>query len=196
MTHLFRKLRNLVERPPQVDALPGFENRIEVLTSYAERASNYEEDLLGNLEEVVGQLMMLQHAMEQALDEGRDREALEYLRLAVRLRPQRELLEKEIRSFRAVAEDLIHRVTVLLDNLNEARQLARNGELNPAATYYLDATLNRITRYFVLLERVTIARHRALPERLTRQLLVVIDDRQLDLELARFILSRRKALRG
>jgi hypothetical protein len=41
---------------------------------------------------------------------------------------------------------------------------------------------------------VATARRRALPERLAQQLTQVIDDRQLDLELANYILNRRRAL--
>ncbi len=46
----------------------------------------------------------------------------------------------------------------------------------------------------ILLERVTRNRHASLPERLAAQIVDVVDDRQLDLELATYILSRRRAL--
>ena len=140
--------------------------------------------------------MQLQGLMEQALDEGKDGNALEYLRLAARLRPQRALLEQELKAFHALAGELIWRVLMLLDNLEEARNYALSADLNPAATRALDEALNRLTRYFIMLERVTIARHDQLPMRLAEQMMVIVDDRQLDLELARFILSRRRALGG
>jgi hypothetical protein len=140
------------------------------------------------------QLAQLQQMMELAIDEGKDRDALEYLRLAVRLRPQRELLEREMQAFAAVAEELLSRVQILLDNLDEARQFVEDGNTNPAATHYLDQFMTRLTRYFVMLEKVSLARHKDLRKRLAEQMMHVIDDRQLDLEMARFILSRRRAL--
>jgi hypothetical protein len=201
MNRLFKTLRNIVEKPiseqeaeQREDALPGFDNRIEVLSTYAERSAAYEEDLQNNFDEVAEQLLQLQELMEATIDAGRDRDALEYLRLAARLRPQRDLLDQEIRAFHAVAADLIRRVDTLMDYIDEAREFARDGGLSPAATYYLDATLNRLTRYFVMLERVTRQRHRTLRDRLAAQILVVVDDRQLDLELATYILQRRRAL--
>src|SRR6266700_2765720 len=100
MNRLFNSLRSFVEKPrPEAsvwqDALPGFDNRIEVLCRYAERASAYEDDLQANHDEVMDQLSQLQGMMEIALDDGQDANALEYLRLAARLRPQRDLLERE-----------------------------------------------------------------------------------------------------
>ncbi|MCC7446971.1 MAG: hypothetical protein IT324_06110 [Anaerolineae bacterium] len=203
MNRLFQHLRNIVNQTqteaayePELvaEALPGFDNRVEVLCKYAERSAAYEDDLVARYDEVADQLAQLQQLMEGALDEGQDRDALEYLRLAVRIRPQRDLLDHELRAFHAVASDLIRRVNTLMEYIDEAREYARTAELSPAATYYLDATLNRLTRYFVLLERVTIARHRALPQRLTEQIIDVVDDRELDLELATYILQRRRAI--
>jgi hypothetical protein len=199
MNRLFNTLRNFVERPQSEveeteEALPGFENRLEVLCRYAERAAAYEDDLQANYDEVIDQLWLLQALMEAALDEGEDAHALEYLRLAARLRPQRDLLDHEMAVFRSVADDLISRTNALLENLDEARIYARSAEVSPAATYYLDATLNKLTKYFVMLERVAIARHRSLPDRLATQMLVIVDDAQLDLELAHYILTRRRQL--
>ncbi len=203
MNRLFQTLRGFVERPrpieemeANVEALPGFENRIEVLSKYAERASAYEETLQNQYDQISDQMMQLQGLMEQALDAGEDRDALEYLRLAARLRPQRALLESELKAFHALAGALIWRVVMLLDNVEEARAYASSTAYSPAATRALDQALNRLTRYFVLLERVTIARHNQLPMRLAEQMMQIVDDRQLDLELARFILSRRRALGG
>jgi len=204
VNRLFQTLRGFVERPRTAEeaddrveeALPGFDNRIEVLSKYAERASAYEETLQNSYDQIVDQIMQLQGLMEQALDEGQDSNALEYLRLAARLRPQRALLEQELKAFHALAGELIWRVLMLLDNLEEARNYALSADLNPTATRALDEALNRLTRYFVMLERVTIARNDQLPMRLAEQMMVIVDDRQLDLELARFILSRRRALGG
>ncbi len=203
MNRLFQTLRNIVEKPrPEIDApaegtaeaLPGFDNRLEVLCSYAERSAAYEDDLTASLDRIVEQLEQLQDCMELALDEGYDRDALEYLRLAARLRPQRDLLQHELLAFRTVADDLIARVNTLMNYVDEARDYARDATLSPAATIFLDATMNRLTRYFVLLERVTRARHQSLPDRLAKDIGSVIDDRQLDLELATYILNRRRAL--
>jgi hypothetical protein len=199
MNRLFNTLRNFVERPQAEveeieDALPGFENRLEVLCRYAERAAAYEDDLRANYDDVMDQLGQLQALMEAALDEGEDAHALEYLRLAARLRPQRDLLDHEMAVFRSVADDLIARTNALLENLDEARLYAKSAEVSPAATYYLDATMNKLTKYFVMLERVAIARHRGLPDRLSAEMLIIVDDAQLDLELAHFILTRRRAL--
>ncbi len=198
MNRLFQTLRNIVENPAPVEAsteaLPGFDNRLSVLCAYAERSASYEDELTARHNEIADDLARLQELMEGALDQGEDRDALEYLRLAVRLRPQRDLLEHELRSFHAVASDLIRRVATVNDYADEAREYARSADLSPAATYFLDATLNRLTRYFVLLERVTRNRHSSLPERLAAQIVDVVDDRQLDLELATYILSRRRAL--
>jgi hypothetical protein len=199
MNRLFQTLRNIVEKPAATvqepaDALPGFDNRLTVLCTYAERSATYEDELTVRYNEVADDLARLQELMEDALDRGEDRDALEYLRLAVRLRPQRDLLEQELRAFHAVAWDLIRRVNTLKDYADEAREYARNADLSPAATYFLDTTMNRLTRYFVMLERVTRNRHNSLPERLAAQIVDVVDDRQLDLELATHILSRRRAL--
>ena len=76
-------------------------------STYAERSAAYEEDLQNNFDEVAEQLLQLQELMEATIDAGRDCDALEYLRLAARLRPQRDLLDQEIRAFHAVAADLI-----------------------------------------------------------------------------------------
>jgi hypothetical protein len=196
MNRLFQTLRGMRDRPADENnaALAAFDNRIEVLTTYAERASAYEEDLTRNHEQILETLAQFHDMMIMALDAGKDRDALEYLRLAMRLRPQRDLLERELHAFRAVADELIRRITTLMHNLDQARAYVENSDLSPAASYYLDQTLNRLTRYFVLLERVSISRHKGLPQRLAEQMMTVIDDRQLDLELARFILSRRRAL--
>jgi hypothetical protein len=201
MNRLFQTLRNIVEKPqPEAeedstgDALPGFDNRLEVLCAYAERSAAYEDELTARHEQIADDLAQLQERMEASLDEGEDRDALEYLRLAFRLRPQRDLLEHELNAFHAVASDLIRRVNTLMDYADEAREYARNATLSPAATYFLDATLNRLTRYFVMLERVTKTRHYSLPDRLAQEITEVVDDRQLDLELATYILSRRRAL--
>jgi hypothetical protein len=198
MNRLFKTLRKIADRPqpadPQPEALPGFESRINVLCTYAERASGYEDDLTTQYDRIVDDLAKLQALMEQALDDYRDRDALEYLRLAIRLRPQRDLLETELRAFHVVADDLLERVDSIMNNIEEARQLAQSSEVNPAATYYLDQALTQLTRHFVNLERAAIARHRSLPERLAQQIVIVVDDRQLDLEMATFILNRRRAL--
>jgi dihydroneopterin aldolase len=201
MNRLFHTLRGIVDKPrpaPETTddalSLSNFDSRIEVLCSYAERSAAYEDDLAANYDEVVEQLTRLQELMEASLDAGEDRDALEYLRLAVRIRPQRDLLDRELRAFHSVAAELIARVNTLMEYLDEARQYAENAALSPAATFFLDATLNRLTRYFIMLERVTRTRHRALPERLAQQITDVVDDRQLDLELATYILSRRRAL--
>ncbi len=208
MNRLFHTLRGIVEKSADKpsgrrsraesalddQALLGFDNRVEVLCSYAERSAAYEDELVANLEGVIDQLSLLQESMEQAIDNGADRDALEYLRLAARIRPQRDLLDQELKAFHVVASDLIRQVNVLLEYRDEARQFAHNATLSPAATRVLNKTLDRLTRYFVMLERVTKARHETLPERLAEQITSVIDDRQLDLELATYILSRRRAI--
>jgi hypothetical protein len=198
MNKLFQTLRGIrpreEEAQSEAEALPGFDNRIQVLMKYAERAAGYEDELSVNLGQVLEQLAQLQYMMEIAIDEGKDRDALEYLRLAVRLRPQRDLLDREIQAFTAVAEELLGRVQLLLDNLDEAHRFAQDGSANPVATHYLDQFMTRLTRYFVMLEKVALARHKDLRKRLAEQMMHVIDDRQLDLEMARFILSRRRAL--
>ena len=199
MNRLFKTLKTIVERPQAAesdrpDALPGFDNRVEVLYKYAETAVAYEDDLARNLTEVDTTLDSLRGAMEMSIDAGRDRDALEYLRLAARLRPQRDLLDIEIRSFHVLATDLIRRVTALMDNIDEARAYAHSADLSPATTQFLDQALTRLTRYFVMLERVARVRRQKLPDRLAAQIAHVIDDRELDLELANYILQRRRAI--
>ena len=83
---------------------------------------------------------------------------------------------------------------MLLQHVDEAREFARSATLNAQATHYLDLTLTRLTRYFVLLERVAAMRRRELPDRLAASMLHVIDDRRLDLALATYVLQRRRAL--
>ena len=85
----------------------------------------------------------LQARVESALDIGKDRDAFEFIRLAARLRPQFDLLDQEIKAFHAVAADLILRVNTLMDNIDEARLLAEDGDFSPAATLALDETLTR-----------------------------------------------------
>jgi len=179
---------------PDVPALSGFEARVEVLCKHAEQAAAYETDLTEHLNRVQAQLDGLQERMEAAIERGEDRQAYELLRLATRFRPQRDLLDREIRAFHLVAMELINRVEGLLSNLDEARALANDGSLNPLATHYLDQGLTRLTRYFVMLERVSLNRRRALPDKLAQSLLQVIDDKALDFELARYVMNRRRAL--
>jgi hypothetical protein len=183
LNRLFRTLREFVNKTPSaaadpstaeaggVDALPGFDNRIEVLTRYAESAAHYEDDLVKAKTAVEENLAMFEQGVEMMLDAGQDRDALEYVRLMVRLRPQVELLNAEIQNFHAVASALILRTNMLIQNLDEARIYARSFTLNPEATMYLD-----------------------LPDRLAEVMMQVIDDRKLDLELATYILARRRAL--
>ncbi len=50
MNRLFQTLRNIVEKPEApveqpADALPGFDNRLTVLCTYAERSASYEDEL-------------------------------------------------------------------------------------------------------------------------------------------------------
>jgi hypothetical protein len=200
MNRLFKTLRGIVDKSSDKhdrssdEALASFDNRIEVLASYAERSAAYEDDLLANLDRIVDQLSQLQEVMERAIDEGADRDALEYLRLAVRIRPQRDLLDQELQSFHVVAADLIRQVNTLREYRDEARQFVRDNTLSPAASAVLDRTLDRLTRYFVMLERVTKERHQSLPDRLAEQITLVMDDRQLDLELATYILARRRSI--
>ena len=203
MNRLFQTLRNIVHRPAQPDGepeygdlLPGFDDRVEVLVKYAEQAAAYTDDLNQNYEQIQSTMTQFQEMMEKAIDLGQDREALEYLRLAARIRPQNDLLEHELRTFRIVANDLIGRVNTLMENLDEAREFARRADLNPEVAGYLDEVLTRLTRYFVMLDRVATNRRYALPERLALKMTEVIDDRKLDLELARYILNRRRALQS
>jgi hypothetical protein len=165
-----------------------------VLTRYAESAAHYEDDLLKAKQSVEENLAGLEQAVEMMLEAGADRDALEYVRLMVRLRPQVELLEREIHNFHAVASALILRTNALMQNLDEARDYARSADFNPAATQYLDQTLERLTRYFIMLDRVSRQRRKELPDRLAEVMMQVIDDRKLDLELATYILARRRAL--
>jgi hypothetical protein len=203
MRRLFDALRNIVDRSTERreeaesranDALEVFENRMEVLTSHAERAMTYEEALTTHLERVERDLDLLKDHMEASIDNGRDRDALEFLRLAARLRPQRELLAYELNAFHAVADALIMRVNLLVAHMEEAREFARNARLSPSATSYLDGAMTKLTRYFVMLERVALVRRETLDTRLTAKLTDVIDDRKLDLEMATYILQRRRAL--
>ena len=196
MNRLFSRFRS---RAPDVttaipDALPGFDDRVSALRSHAQQAARYEDDLLSVQRDVNDQLQMCEALIEQALQIGEDAEALEYVRLAARLRPQYELLEKELRAFGSVADILIQRLDLLLNNLDEARTFARSAELNSHATEYLDEALTRLTRYFIMLDRVASVRRRELPDRLADLMNQVLDDRHLDLMLASYILDRRRAL--
>ncbi|MHB8627383.1 MAG: hypothetical protein ACYDBJ_03100 [Aggregatilineales bacterium] len=194
MNRLFSRLRSRRDEPRAPDALPGFDDRVAVLYRYAQQAARYEDDLLSAQQDVSRQLHTCESRIEEALDEGQDRDALEYVRLAARLRPQYELLDHELRAFKAVAESLILRLDSLLSHLDEARVYAQSASINTEATWYLDLTLTRLTRYFVLLDRVATARRRALPERLAELMTEVLDDRRLDLVLATYVLQRRRAL--
>ncbi len=197
MNRLFDTLRSWLDKPRPADhgaALPGFEQRMDVLRLHAQQAARYEDDLLASFQDIEAQLAALKNEMEQAIAAGEDRNALEYVRLLVRLRPQRELIDNEIRAFHAVAFALIMKVNVLVAHLDEARAFARSSTLNPAATQYLDQMLSRLTRYFVMLERVSAARRRELPDRLAALTIQVLDNRKLDMELANYILQRRRAL--
>lgn len=194
MNRLFTRLRSRRDEPRPADALPGFDDRVAALYGYAQQAARYEDDLLSAQQEVAEQLHRCEARIEAALDEGHDRDALEYVRLAARLRPQYELLDHELRTFKAVAETLILRLDSLLSHLDEARVYAQSASINTEATWYLDLTLNRLTRYFVLLDRVATARRRVLPDRLAGLMTQVLDDRRLDLVLATYILQRRRAL--
>ena len=194
MNRLFSRLRSRRDEPTAPDALPGFDDRVSVLCAYAQQAARYEDDLLATQQDVAGQLDECERLIEEALDLDRDRDALEYVRLAARLRPQHELLDHELRTFKAVAEELIIRLDSLLNHLDEARVYARSAEINTEATWYLDLTLTRLTRYFVMLDRVATARRHALPERLAELMTQVLDDRRLDLVLATYVLQRRRAL--
>jgi hypothetical protein len=194
VNRLFATLRGWRERPSTAEALPGFEGRVEALCQYAQQAAGYENELLEAYRDVANQLSQLEAQTENAIDAGADRHALEYVRLIVRLRPQRDLLERELRAFHGVASVLILRVDILMTHMDDARAFARSAELSPAATHFLDSTLTKLTRYFVMLDRVTRARRAELPDRLGAAMLQVIDNRQLDLELATFVLQRRRAL--
>jgi hypothetical protein len=201
MNRLFDTLRGWLDKNPThtlnsaaPDALPGFDNRIEVLCHYAENAARYEDDLLASQAQISDNLGALEAGIDKCLLHGADRDALEYVRLMVRLRPQYELIDQELRSFHAVASELILRTNLVMQHIDEARQYAASARLNPAATNYLDDTLTKLTRYFVMLERVAEVRRRELPARLAALTLSVIDNRRLDMELANYILQRRRAL--
>jgi hypothetical protein len=206
LNRLFTRLRDLVSGPPG-GSIPGraptrpappviadFDGRVEALCRYAEHAAFYEDDLIKARQEVEQQIQMLEGAVERALKTGHDRDALEFVRLMVRLRPQIELLNREIHNFHAVAAELILRTNTLVLNLDEARNLAQVAGLNPDATLLLDRALTNLTRYFVMLERVAGRRRQELPDRLAALMMQVVDNRTLDMELARYILQRRRAL--
>ncbi|GAB4554552.1 MAG: hypothetical protein OHK0023_24800 [Anaerolineae bacterium] len=200
MNKLLNVLRGLGKREPQTEAaqpaeaLPGFDNRLEALQKFAEQAAAYEDDLNKHLAEAESNMTRLTHAVNLMIDAGRDQDAFEYLRLAARLRPQVDLLSQEIRAFQGVATALQNKVNLLFDNLDQARQFARDGSLNPRATEVLDRALNQLTRLFVLLDRVAQARRRELPDRLAEAMTQVIDNVALDMELARWVMARRRAL--
>jgi hypothetical protein len=203
MRKLFESLRSIVNRSAgrhheeeaRIAALVAvFETRIDVLMRHAEQAMSYEETLTTNFQRLDGELAQLRDLIEAQIDAGKDRNALEYLRLAVRLRPQRELVAHELHAFHAVADALIVRVNTLVAHVDEAREYVRNAHWSPAKADYIDSTLTKLTRYFVMLERVSLTRRQTLNERLMSTLLEVIDDRRLDLELATYILQRRRAL--
>ena len=202
MNRLFSRLRSRRDQAANVapdadsmpEALPGFEMRLAVLYGHAQQAARYEDELLRSRDEVVGQLQQYEARIEQCIYQGRDRQALEFIRLAARLRPQYDLIDSELHAFSNVANALTARLDLLLQHVEEARQYAHSAAINAQATYYLDLTLTRLTRYFVLLERVSASRRRELPDRLAASMLQVIDDRQLDLTLATYILQRRQAL--
>ena len=195
MNRLFGRFRgHQAPAQPARDALPGFEARVDVLREHAQQAARYEDDLVTVQTDVREQLGMCELAIERSLQRGEDREAFEYVRLAARLRPQYELLDQELRAFGAVADALLQRLELLLNHLDEAREFARSAALNPYATEYLDETLTKLTRYSIMLDRVAAARRRELPDRLEALMTQVLDDRQLDLMLANYILERRRAL--
>ena len=204
MNRLFETLRGLVSRPrsepapaaapEQLNILAGFESRLAALYHYAERAAAYEHDLEARLAEAQAHMDQLEATVEAMIDAGRDRDAFEYLRLAARLRPQRDLLHEELRAFHAVAAELQRRVALLIDNHAAASQIASNVSANLQAARTLDRVLNQLTRYFVMLDRVAKARRRDLLDRLAAAVTNVLDDRQLDLELANYVLQRRRAL--
>ncbi|MBX3063800.1 MAG: hypothetical protein KF726_12540 [Anaerolineae bacterium] len=208
MKRLFSTLRQFVDRKVelpdydpdyesiQLREIEAFERRIDVLTRYAEQSMAYEEALTSNYERLEADLQKIKDLVEANIDAGKDRDALEFLRLAVRLRPQRDLVAYELNSFHAVADALIMRVNTLVAHLDEAREYARNARLSQAATQQLDATMTKLTRYFVLLERVAAARRQTLEQRLVAKLGEIIDDRKLDLEMASYVLARRRALKA
>jgi phage shock protein A len=202
MNRLFNTLRRIVERAPRgvedqeaaLPALPDFEERVEVLFHHAEHAAAYEDDLADYVRQLRARLESLSARIDGLIDQGRDQDAFEVVRIAARIRPQYDLVNQEIQAFHAVAGDLIDRVDRLIANLDEARALAGDERANPAATARLDVALTRLSRHFVMLERVAQARRATLPDRLAQQLTAVLDDRKLDLQLARYVLARRRAL--
>src|SRR5450631_140252 len=109
MRRLFTTLRGFADKrhtasepapQPVSDAIIGFEDRVEVLCRHAEHAAAYEDDLISNYNQIEASLQQLADGMEAAIDAGKDERALEYVRLAARLRPQLDLLDYEIRAFR------------------------------------------------------------------------------------------------
>lgn len=203
MRRLFTTLRGLInDRParPQAATIPAplanFERRAELLAQHAEQATSYEDDLLAQGAQFQADMDSLRAAMEQQIDDGRDRYALEYLRLAVRLRPGLQLIQGELASFRVVSEELMRRAQALFDNIDAAMAMANDPDTALDSARALDHTLTQLTRYFVLLERVANNRRATLGERLAERLGAMIDDHQLDLELAGYILARRRALSG
>jgi phage shock protein A len=202
MNRLFETLRGLVSRPhsepapapEQPNILAGFESRLAALYHYAEHAAAYERDLEARLAEAQAHMDQLEATVEAMINAGRDRDAFEYLRLAARLRPQRDLLRDELRAFHAVAAELQRRVALLMENRAAASQIASNASANLHAARTLDRVLNQLTRYFVMLDRVARARRRELPNRLAAAMTKILDDRLLDLELANYVLQRRRAL--
>jgi len=204
MNRLFETLRGLIGRshseapkpatPERPSLLTGFEARLATLYHYAEQAAAYERDLEARLAEAQGHMDQLEATVEAMIAAGRDREAFEYLRLAARLRPQRDLLDHELRAFQTVAAELQRRVALLMDNRAAAQRIAQDVAANAQAARTLERVLNQLTRYFVMLDRVAKARRRELPNRLALAMTRVIDDRQLDLELANYVLQRRRTL--
>lgn len=213
MRKLFNTLRNIVERTTgertrreqgpsapdegsaeQVAILDQFDSRMDVLTSYAEQALGYEDTLTNHIDRLTVELDQIRQAVEQCIDKGRDRDALEFLRLAVRLRPQLELVQGELGAFHAVADALIMKVNALVGHITEARIYANSATMNPDMPVQLNDTMTKLTRYFVMLERVTAARRDSLPERLMGQMTTIIDDRRLDVELATYVLARRRGI--
>lgn len=187
-------LRLRTSKPEPSNVIEGFEARLATLYHYSEHAAAYERDLEVRLAEAQANMDQLEATVEAIIQAGRDRDAFEYLRLAARLRPQRDLLHEELRAFHAVAAELQRRVALLIDNHAAASQIASNVAANPQAARTLDRVLRQLTRYFVMLDRVAKARRRDLPERLATAVTDVLDDRQLDLELANYVLQRRRAL--
>ena len=126
MNRLFNTLRRIVERSPRgtgdheaaIPALPDFEDRVEVLFHHAEQAAAYEDDLADYVRQLRTRLESLSARIDGLIDQGRDRDALEVVRIAARIRPQYDLVNQEMQAFHAVAGDLIERVDRLIDNLD------------------------------------------------------------------------------